>query len=207
MVCPEIGGLYAITPNQIDTEGLLIMTEQALAGGVRLIQYRNKAAGTELLREQAHALAHLCQKYSVPLIINDHLGLAIEVKAAGLHIGQTDISIREARYWLGKRKIIGASCYNCLDLAIRAEVQGFDYVAFGAFYASVTKPEAVPASIDLLHQAKKRLLTPVVAIGGINLINAEILIKNGSNAIAVCSTLFCAQNIQSTAKQFSRLFY
>tara|TARA_R110002073_G_scaffold210136_3_gene370672 strand:+ start:1795 stop:2418 length:624 start_codon:yes stop_codon:yes gene_type:complete len=202
----EISGLYAITPDQTDTKILLGMTRQALAGGARLIQYRNKSADRELMCEQAFLLRRLCRNFNVPLIINDHLDLAIDVDADGVHVGEDDVSIAEARLRLGPKKIIGASCYNCLGLAVQAEKQGVDYVAFGAFFTSVTKPDAVTVSIDFLCQAKQQLLAPIVVIGGINLTNAEILISHGSDAIAVSNAVFNAQNIQPAAEQFSQMF-
>lgn len=203
---PEISGLYAITPDSTNTTNLLIMTEQVLCGGVKVVQYRSKITDTELRRVQAHAIAQLCRKYHVPIIINDHIDLALEVNADGLHVGQGDISLIEARKKIGHKKIIGVSCYNQFGLAVNAQQQGADYVAFGAFFASSTKPGAAIASMDLLCQAKHELLTPVVAIGGITLINAAALIDRGSHSVAVCNALFGARDIQATARTFSQLF-
>lgn len=206
MMLPKIGGLYAITPDSIDTENLLVMTQKALAGGAKLIQYRNKTADALLRHKQAEKLHHLCRKYDVPLIINDHLDLALEIGADGLHLGRNDISVNEARRTLGNTKIIGASCYNQIDLAVKAEDQGADYVAFGAFFASVTKPDAVTAPLELLGLAKQKLRKPIVAIGGITLLNANVLIGCGGDAIAVSNALFGTQDVQSTAQSFSQLF-
>ncbi len=206
MMLPKIGGLYAITPDSIDTENLLVMTQKALAGGAKLIQYRNKTADALLRHKQAEKLHYLCRKYDVPLIINDHLDLALEIGADGLHLGRNDISVNEARRTLGNTKIIGASCYNQIDLAVKAEDQGADYVAFGAFFASATKPEAVTAPLELLGLAKQKLRKPIVAIGGITLLNANGLIACGGDAIAVSNALFGTQDVQSTAQSFSQLF-
>jgi thiamine-phosphate pyrophosphorylase len=109
MTRPELGGLYAITPEMTDTSGLVTMTQQALTGGARLVQYRNKTAGTALRLEQAYSLAHLCRKFGVPFIVNDYLDLAVEVGADGVHVGRDDASVAEARRRLGKGKIIGVS--------------------------------------------------------------------------------------------------
>ncbi|MDP1559698.1 MAG: thiamine phosphate synthase [Nitrosomonas sp.] len=203
---PEINGLYAITPDSTDTAKLLVMTEQVLAGGAKMIQYRNKMADSALRREQAHALVRLCRKYHIPIIINDHIDLAIEVNADGVHVGQDDVSLIEARKRIGQEKIIGVSCYNRFELAVKAEQQGADYVAFGAFFASSTKPEAVTASMDLLCQARHELFIPIVSIGGITLINAVALIEQGCHAIAISNALFGVRDIQMTAKSFSQLF-
>jgi thiamine-phosphate pyrophosphorylase len=203
---PRISGLYAITPDGIDTKRLLVMTQKALAGGAKLIQYRNKIADAQLRHKQAKKLHHLCREYDVPLIINDHLDLALKIGAEGLHVGHNDISINEARRTLGNTKIIGASCYNRIELAMKAENQGADYVAFGAFFASVTKPDAVTAPLELLCLAKQKLRKPVVAIGGITLLNANLLIERGGDAIAVSDALFSTQDVQSTAQSFSQPF-
>ena len=206
MLPPRIEGLYAITPDVVDTADLVVMTQQVLAGGACLVQYRNKTADTALRLEQAQALVNLCQKYNAPLIINDHLDLAAEVDAAGVHVGREDISVTAARRRLGPGKIIGVSCYNRLESAVEAERQGADYVAFGAFFVSATKPGAVTAPIDLLLQAKQKLHVPVVAIGGITPHHAVGLIRQGADAIAASNALFGVPDIQSTAENFFRLF-
>ena len=201
-----IRGLYAITPDSTDTANLLAMTELVLAGGATIVQYRNKIADAALRQEQAYLLAQLCRKYQAVFIINDHVDLAITVDADGVHLGQDDGCIGDARKKLGDEKIIGVSCYNQLNLAIDAAQQGADYVAFGAFFASSTKPDAVTASTDLLCKAKQKLNVPIVTIGGITLTNAAALIDLGGDAIAVSNALYGAQDIQSAAKAFSQLF-
>ncbi|MDH5480367.1 MAG: thiamine phosphate synthase [Nitrosomonas sp.] len=201
-----IDGLYAITPDLLDTKKLISVTKQALAGGTKLIQYRNKIADKFMFREQAKELQQLCRDFDVPLIINDHLDIAIELDADGLHVGQTDVSVSMARHQLGHDKIIGASCYNQRELAIKAQKDSADYVAFGAFFASVTKPNTTNATIDLLCEAKAHISVPIVCIGGINLTNAIELVERGCDAIAVSDALFHAHNIRSTAKQFLGLF-
>ncbi len=206
MLLPRIEGLYAITPDVADTTALITLTQQVLAGGARLVQYRNKTADAPLRLEQAQALANLCRKYNASLIINDHLDLAAEVDAAGVHVGREDTSVTAARRRLGPGKIIGASCYNRLESAVEAERQGADYVAFGAFFVSATKPGAVTASIDLLTRAKQKLHVPVVAIGGITPHHAVGLIRQGADAIAASNALFGVPDIQSVAENFSRLF-
>lgn len=202
----EIRGLYAITPDVADTASLVTMTQQVLAGGARLVQYRSKTGDTGLRLEQARSLAHLCAKFSVPLIINDYLDLACEVGADGVHLGRNDASLTEARRELGNGRIIGISCYNRLEYAAEAARHGADYVAFGAFFGSVTKPGAVSASLDLLRQAKRELRMPIVAIGGIAPDNAAALMQGGADALAASNALFNARNIRVAAERFSRLF-
>ncbi|SFU63198.1 thiamine phosphate synthase [Nitrosospira multiformis] len=202
----EITGLYAITPDTGDTASLVAMTRNALAGGTRLVQYRSKTMNEELRREQARALAHLCRQFEVPLLINDHIDLALEVGADGVHLGREDAPISQARLKLGHEKIIGISCYNELGSAIEAECSGADYVAFGAFFTSVTKLDTVPASVDLLQQGNLEIRIPIVAIGGINSDNALELISAGADAVAVSNALFGARDIRSEADKFSGLF-
>ena len=203
---PRISGIYAITPDLIDTTNLVMLTQQVLISGVQLIQYRNKIADNALKLEQAALLSTLCYEFNTPLIINDDLDLAIKVAADGVHLGAEDITVVEARRRLGPGKIIGASCYNKLRYAIEAENYGADYVAFGSFYISSTKPGAVSAPINLLRKAKQYLQIPVVAIGGIDSENIIELAYKGADAVAVSSSIFNSINIQLETKKLSCIF-
>lgn len=202
----KVSGLYAITPDIENIDRLCEMAYHVLAGGVSWLQYRNKKANSRLRLMQALEIHLLCKQFQVPLIINDHMDLVMEIDAEGLHVGGEDTSVAAARHYLGQNKIIGVSCYNQLSHAIEAEKAGADYVAFGAFYPSMTKIDAYQAPIHLLDAAKKTLNIPIVAIGGINLDNAEALIARGCDAVAVSQALFSAQDIQSAARHFSKLF-
>jgi len=202
-----IDGLYGITPDMTDTAALISRTEQALAGGARLIQYRSKTADAVLRCRQADLLTQLCRRYDVPLIVNDDLDLTLEIGADGIHVGEHDIGIAAARKQLGAGKIVGASCYNKPELAYEAWRQGADYVAFGAFYPTLTKQHTAVATIGILKQVKKSAAVPVVCIGGINTANALPLIEAGASAIAVSRALYQAKNIHETAEKFSRFFY
>ena len=202
----SISGLYAVTPDSLNTELLCEKVLAALQGGTNLVQYRNKAADAGLRLRQATALLALCRSFNVPLIINDHLDLCAQIDADGLHLGASDCDIGAARRLLGDSKIIGASCYNQLDLAIKAEQAGASYVAFGACFASNTKPNATVASLDLFARTKTELTVSAVAIGGITLQNAASVIQAGANAIAVINAIFNANNVKSTTQQFSQLF-
>ena len=199
-------GVYAITPECADTTRLLNRVDAALKGGVAAVQYREKTGDVALRHEQASELLALCRRHSVPLIINDDLRLADLTGADGVHLGKDDSSLREARLILGPEKIIGISCYQSLDLAITAQESGADYVAFGSFHPSPTKPQAVKASIGLLRQAANCLQVPIVAIGGITVDNAKPLIDAGADAVAVISALFDAPDIESAARQLNTLF-
>ncbi|HEX5362656.1 MAG TPA: thiamine phosphate synthase [Gallionella sp.] len=200
-----IGGLYAITPDELDTAALLYKVRLALLGGAHLLQYRNKLAPLPLRAEQAGALRRLTREFGVPLIINDDAVLARQVEADGVHLGGDDGSVAEARALLGSGRIIGVSCYNRLPLAHEAVRQGADYVAFGAFFASGVKPAAVQAPLGLLQQARQELHVPIVAIGGITVQNGAQLLRAGADALAVISAVFAAPDVQEAARQFADL--
>lgn len=200
------GGLYAITSEAEDTERLLARVEAALAGGVAAVQYRDKSADVARRHEQASELVALCHRFGVPLIVNDDLRLADLCDADGVHLGRDDGSVREARIILGKGKFIGASCYQSLELAQAAQAAGADYVAFGSFFPSPTKPAAARASLDLLRDAARLIHVPIVAIGGITLTNAPALLDAGADSLAVLSALFDAPDIRTAAHALNQLF-
>jgi thiamine-phosphate pyrophosphorylase len=187
-------GLYALTPDEPDTAVLVAKVRAAIAGGVAAVQYRNKPAGPALRGEQARALLALCRAAGVPLLVNDDI-----------HLGRDDGHLAAARRRLGRGRLLGASCYDRLELAERAVAAGADYVAFGSMFASPTKPAAVRAPLALLGAAR-RLGVPVVAIGGITLENAPEPIAAGADALAVITALFDAGDIAARARAFSDLF-
>jgi thiamine-phosphate pyrophosphorylase len=201
-----IRGLYAVTPDIADTDLLLTKVEAALQGGINMLQYRNKLANHKLQIQQARAILPLCRQYNVPLIINDSVKLCLTLDADGVHLGADDGSLAEVRSRIGKDKILGASCYNRFDLALSAQQQGASYVAFGACFASQTKPNAPVAGLDLFTRAKTELNIPSVAIGGITLQNAPQVIAAGADAIAVINAIFNADDVKSTSTQFTKLF-
>ena len=201
-----VSGLYAITPDESDTAELVYKVRLALLGGVRVLQYRNKTAAAALRVEQAEALRGLTREFSAPLIINDDVMLAQQVDADGVHLGGTDGKVARARALLGSGKLIGVSCYNRLALAHEAVRLGADYVAFGSFYSSTVKPDAVVATPDLLRQARREFAVPLVAIGGITTQNGAQLLEAGASALAVISALFDAADTETAARDFSKLF-
>lgn len=204
----NLKGLYGITDADLmpDTATLLKMVEKSLKGGARIIQYRDKSSDLRNRVEQASALNHLCQKYKTPLLINDDAGLAAGIGATGVHLGQSDGAVSEAREMLGEEAIIGVTCHDQISLALTAEKEGADYVAFGAFFPSKTKPNAKPAPMSLLEEAKSELNIPIVAIGGITVDNAQHIIDVGADMIAVIHALYAANNITQQAQQFTRQF-
>jgi thiamine-phosphate pyrophosphorylase len=200
------GGVYAITPETADTGKLLAQVEAALSGGVAAVQYRDKSTDVARRHEQASELITLCHRYNVPLIVNDDLRLADLCGADGVHLGRDDGSLREARIILGKHKLIGASCYQSLDQARAAQAAGADYVAFGSFFPSSTKPAAARADAELLRQATQAIHVPIVAIGGITPANAPALLDAGADSLAVLTALFDATDIRTAAQYLNHLF-
>jgi thiamine-phosphate pyrophosphorylase len=198
--------LYAVTPEEPDTEVLAQKVREALLGGARMVQYRNKTGTSALRREQCALLIALCRAAGAPLIVNDDLDLALAVGADGLHLGRDDVPVAIARARLGDSMLLGTSCYDRVELAFAARDAGADYVAFGSAYPSTTKPGAPRASAALYREAKSRLDCPIVAIGGITLENAQALIAAGVDAIAVITALFDAPDIAAAAHGFDRLF-
>lgn len=199
-------GLYAITPDEADTGRLTARVDAAIRGGAVMVQYRNKAASRVLAREQAARLADLCRAAGVPLIVNDDPRLALEVDAAGAHLGADEGDLRAARAVLGPGRLLGASCYDRPALAAAAREAGADHVAFGAIFASATKPRAVRAPLALLGDPAASAGLPVVAIGGITVENAAEAIAAGAHALAVITDLFDAPDIAARAAAYRRLF-
>ena len=161
----------------------------AIAGGARIIQYRNKQSPKAIRLYEAEQLAKLCKKLDTTLLINDDIDIAIEVNADGVHLGQEDTGLAEARARLGPDKIIGITCHNDIELARRAQAGGADCVAFGRFFPSLSKPSAPAASLETLQQAHQELDIPICAIGGITLDNAPELIKSGADPVDFGITL------------------
>ncbi|MFZ5492720.1 MAG: thiamine phosphate synthase [Pseudomonadota bacterium] len=186
-----IRGVYALADTSLLRGGeLLARVAAALRGGVRLVQYRDKSADAARRRDEASALRALCRAHGAAFIVNDDIELARGVDADGVHLGRDDGSPARARARLGQRALIGATCYNRLDLAAPALAEGADHVAFGRFFPSSTKPGEIYASVDLLRAARARLPCPIVCIGGIGPDNAAPLVAAGADALAVGSALF-----------------
>ncbi len=201
----KLTGLYAITPDEPRTEILVGKVGQALRGGASLVQYRNKTASAELRREQGRALAALCRMAGAPFIVNDDLALALALDADGVHLGADDGDLSEARQRLGQGKLLGASCYNRMELAQAAAQAGVDYLAFGSVFRSDTKPGAVRAPLALFAEARRSFALPLIAIGGITLENAPQVFAAGADAVAVISAVFGADDITASAAGFARL--
>lgn len=202
----KLAGLYAITPDEPDTDILLRKVGQALHGGASALQYRNKTAGPALRLEQGRALAALCRAAGAAFIVNDDLTLALELAADGAHLGADDGELAEARQRLGPNKLLGASCYNRMELAEAAAQAGADYLAFGSVFNSSTKPGAVRAPLAIFAAARRSFALPLVAIGGITLQNAPQAFAAGADAVAVISAVFDAADVAERAAGFTKLY-
>lgn len=179
---------------------LIRKVEQALLAGCRWIQYRDKSRDSNRRKHEARALRQLCHRFNAQLLINDDVALAHEIEADGVHLGQGDTPIAEARARLGKQALIGATCHNSLALAKQSYVDGASYLAFGRFFPSQTKSTASTASLTLLAEVKQSIPLPIVAIGGIDQHNARQVFNAGADIIAVCQGLFGEDSVEQAAK-------
>jgi len=198
-------GLYVITPDRGDTAQLLAEVSPLLAAGVHWLQYRNKSAPPALRREQAAGLQAMCVRAGVPLIINDDAQLALCSGAAGVHLGEDDGDIAAARLLLGPDAIVGASCYDSLELARSAVTAGASYVAFGAFFPTRSKLATRHADHGVLARAAA-LGVPRVAIGGITPDNAGSLVAAGADLVAVISGVFDAPDPVAAVRAYGQSF-
>lgn len=208
MTKPELPrGLYAITNNDYVQPGFLAnAVHHAVIGGAVMVQYRDKSRDYGRRKREAVQLRDICHDHEVIFIINDDVRLAEDVGADGVHLGRDDWSVETARKALGDAAIIGASCYNSLGFARRACDEGADYVAFGSFFASRTKNRAERVHVDLLTEARDKLDTHLVAIGGITPDNGATLITAGADMLAACAGVFDHRDPESAASHYAALF-
>jgi thiamine-phosphate pyrophosphorylase len=202
----KLSGLYLVTPDWDDTDRLLEVTELALKSGANILQYRHKTASDALRRRQATALLELCRRYHVPLIINDHLNLCLELDADGIHVGGTDAPVQHIRNSVGTSKIVGASCYGDLGVARAAHQHGASYVAFGGFFPSRVKKYPVTTPVDIVAKSKTEIPLPVVVIGGMTAENSEPLVAGGADMVAAISSVYQSDDGAATVRKFLTMF-
>jgi len=203
MLHPLSRGLYAITDGPRDD--LLDVVRDALAGGARLLQYRDLGDDHARRLAEAQALKRLCDEHGVPLLINGDAALALAVGAAGVHVGETIEDLASARARLGTQAIIGVSCFASLERARAMVAAGADYVSFGAFFPSPTLPHAHVAPLELLRQSAA-LGVPRVAIGGITPENGALLVDAGADYLAAISSLFGSGDVRTAARHLADLY-
>jgi len=203
----KLRGLYVITSAELAVrDSLTTQVRTALEAGAAAIQYRDKSADTARRRDEALALRDMCAGFAVPLIVNDDAALAAEIGAAGVHLGRDDADIARAREVLGPKAIIGVSCYNEFARAVAAQRAGADYVAFGSFFPSPTKPQAVRADAELLRRGRRELALPLVAIGGITPENGRQLVEAGADMLAVIHGVFGQPDVSAACRRYVKLF-
>lgn len=208
MTDTRLRGLYAITPTELCTDPprLLRAVAEALAGGARLVQYRDKSQDAARRETSCLDLLALCHRHRARLIVNDDVELAATVGAHGVHLGEDDAPLHAARARLGPDAIIGVTCADSLPRLRMASEGGADYVALGAFFPSRTKPGARRASLDLLADARVQTSLPICAIGGITPERAGALVEAGADLIAAVEGVFGAADIRAAAQAYAQHF-
>lgn len=200
-------GLYVLADTSlVKPAKLAAATAAAIEGGAKLVQYRDKSGDNVRRWRDANRLLRLCRDAGIGLIVNDDVDLAAALGADGVHLGRDDAVPTVAKTRLPRGAIIGVSCYDSLARAEHAQAAGATYVAFGSFFPSTTKPNAARAPIGLLVAARKRLLVPIVAIGGINANNGGELIHVGADFLAVAAAVIAAGDISAAARRIAALF-
>ncbi len=202
----SFSGVYPITNDALlERAGHERVIDDVAAAGVAMLQFRAKHGDPRKARAQASRLLAICRPYGLPLIVNDDVELCAQCGADGVHLGVADCDIARAREVLGGNAIIGASCHDSLDLARRAQDSGADYVAFGRFFPSVSKPRAPSARIATLRETRASLAVPIAAIGGINRDNAAATLAAGADLLAVIHAVFGAPDPGAAARQLVAL--
>lgn len=202
----SFSGIYPVTDdafmNLPDHRDIL---SEVVGAGIAMLQFRTKHGDRVRARRQVGLLLEICRQYKTPLIVNDDVELCTLSGADGVHLGRTDPDIAGARSALGPGAIIGATCHDSLELALAAQNQGADYVAFGRFFPSVSKPEATPARLEILREARKTLDLPIAAIGGIDHNNANQALAAGVDLLAVIHAIFGAPDPGAAARELVRI--
>lgn len=202
---PEMLRVYGVTDaSWTGRFTLLEQVEQALKGGVTCIQFRDKQLENDAFLREAKKMKLLCEKYHVPLIINDHVDIAVECGADGVHVGQKDMEAKEVRKLVGEKMIIGVSA-RTVEQAIQAEQAGADYLGVGAVFGTSTKMDAEKISLERLKDICQAVKIPVVAIGGVQKDNFPELAGTGVAGAALVSAIFSAQDIEEECRKLRNI--
>lgn len=202
----KLAGIYPITDDAfMDRPGHEDAIDAVAGAGIAMLQFRARHGNRDKARRQASHLLAVCRKHGVPLIVNDDVELCKSIGAEGVHLGTADSDISDARRILGPKAVIGATCHASLELALSARKQGADYVAFGRFFPSMSKPGASPAQPKILSAARESLDLPIAAIGGINTENAGLLLDAGADLLAVIQAIFGAADPGAAASELVRI--
>lgn len=199
-------GLYVITDEKLTPyDKILDMVQQALEGGAKFVQLRDKNNTDDFLFEYGLKLKQLCQQYGAYFIVNDRVELALKLDADGVHVGEEDENIEKVMEMM-RGKIVGVSCYGSVERAKQMQQAGASYVAFGSFYFSPTKPKSKTVPKEIIPQAKRELSIPVCVIGGITVERAKELVELGADIVAVISDIWTADNIKNRCLEYKKLF-
>lgn len=202
----NLNGLYVITDDILTPASTLLkQVKHALQGGAKIVQYRDKKNTLSHIKNIALKLEHLCKKYNAIFILNDEVELAIELGLSGLHVGKSEHHrVEEIRKKFSG--YLGISCYGDVVLAKGMQDKGVDYVAFGSFFSSPTKPTSIVVDLEVLSLAKEQLDIPICAIGGINSENiAQVMIYN-PDMVCLISDIWKSADIQKKSKKISELY-
>lgn len=198
-------GYYFVTDKKLSKKGVISDTKQAVAAGVKCVQYRNKEADTEKTYAEARKLRRICN--DITFLINDRPDLALRVGADGVHLGQDDLPVAMARRLLGEKKVIGLTVHSIKE-AQEAKKQGADYIAVSPIYATRTKKDAgKPKGTALIKKIKKTVKLPVVAIGGINLSNAKRVVRAGADGLCAISCVVTKSDVKKEIARFQKIFH
>lgn len=198
--------IYLVTDRDLmSTETLEEAVEQAIIGGCTLIQLREKDCSSLDFYSTAVKVKEITDKYNVPLIVNDRLDIALAVDAAGVHVGQSDMPAAIVRKIIGEDKIIGVST-GSLEQALKAQKDGADYLGVGAMYATGTKKDANPTSMEELKKIRENVSIPIVVIGGINKVTARDFKGIGIDGLAIVSAIIAQKDIAEAAREISEIF-
>lgn len=202
----RLRGLYVITDDVLTPrDTVLEQVRASLEGGAKIVQLRDKNSTIEEVKEMALALEALCQEFDSTFVLNDKVELAIELGLSGLHIGKTDHHrVREIREQFAG--YLGVSCYGDITLAKEMQDMGVDYVAFGSFYVSPTKPQAKIVDLDILSSAKEQLDIPICAIGGINSDNISHIMEQDPDMISLVSDIWKSEDIKNQSLFYAKFF-
>ena len=197
--------LYLVTDNSDDTDKFLKTIEEAIKGGVTVVQIREKTADTLDFYNLAIKVKEITEKYEVPLIINDRVDVALAIDADGVHVGQSDMPCDVTRKIIGPNKILGVSAHN-IEEAMKAESDGADYIGSGAVFPTSTKADANSVSKQELKNIVESINIPVVAIGGITENNAHELTGTGIAGLSVVSAIMSSENPKKSSQNLLKIF-
>lgn len=198
-------GLYVITDERLLRRSDFVRkVAEAAAAGAGIIQLREKASRLRDRLELAREAVRAAHAHGARLIVNDDPELAAAIGADGVHLGRDDASVEKARALLGRKAVIGVSCYGDIELALRMQRSGADYVSFGACFRSPTKPKEALVPLSVFAEARRRVRVPLVAIGGITPANAPLVYAAGADLVSVVSSVFAGSKTGQSVRQFNR---